>query len=276
MPGIATIQNALGNVDSCSCKVCFVVNVFDRVDRAAMNPHPHLDVRTILQGPANIERTSHRFFRGVKKEQGHPVSGRHANKFAICFSRSKTLGTAHDLIQVLEQLDLLIYQQFRVTDHVDQQDVRDFQGEIRCNLLGRVLRVHASRSLATDCPGVETKRAWRQRKAPPNAATLRTIITSAKRYIPIIKPIPACIAQMQLNQILRVLLLQMKKGYPISNTQINIPATGNRYFHLTKASGSITLNGGRISARHTLEPSHHPRPKHLARPLKKKIRNKRS
>jgi hypothetical protein len=119
MPGIATIQNPLGDVDSRTCKVCFVVNVFDRIDRAAVNPHPHLDVRTILQRPANIERTSHRFFRSVKKEKRHPVSRRHANKFAICFSRSKTFGAAHDLIQVMEQLDLLIYQQFRVTDHVD-------------------------------------------------------------------------------------------------------------------------------------------------------------
>ena len=35
------------------------------------------------------------------------------------FRRSKTFGVSHDLIQLLEQLNLLIDQQFRVTDDVD-------------------------------------------------------------------------------------------------------------------------------------------------------------
>src|SRR5215467_1429625 len=90
----------------------------------------------------------------------------------------------------------------------------------------------------------------------PNAATLRTIMMSAKRYIPIATPIPTCIAQMQISQIFLVLLFQIKNGYVISKRQTNIPATGNRYFHLTSISGSTMLKGGRMSARHTLDPFH--------------------
>jgi hypothetical protein len=92
---------------------------------------------------------------------------------------------------------------------------------------------------------------------------------SANRYIPIVSPIPTCIAQMQINQVLRVLLFQTKNGYPISNTQINTPAAGNRYLHPASISGLMMLNGGRISARHIFEPSHHPLPKHFVKPLKK-------
>jgi hypothetical protein len=112
---------------------------------------------------------------------------------------------------------------------------------------------------------------WRCKgtRPEPNAARLRTIMMRAKRYIPIMSPLPACIAQMQISQIFRVLLFQMKKGYVISKRQINIPATGNRDFHRSSISGSMTLKGGRIRARHTLEPSHHPLPRHLVRPLKK-------
>ena len=46
----------------------------------------------------------------------------------------------------------------------------------------------------------------------PNAATLRMIMISAKRYIPMVRPIPACIAQVQISQVFRVLLLQINNG----------------------------------------------------------------
>ena len=61
----------------------------------------------------------------------------------------------------------------------------------------------------------------------PKAARLRTIMTNAKRYIPMVKPIPTCMAQMQINQIFRVWLFQIKNGYVISKRQIKIPAIGN-------------------------------------------------
>jgi len=61
----------------------------------------------------------------------------------------------------------------------------------------------------------------------PNAAKFRTIMIRAKRYIPIVTPIPMCIAQMQTNQIFRVWLFQIKNGYVISKRQTTIPATGN-------------------------------------------------
>src|SRR5262249_11298547 len=103
----------------------------------------------------------------------------------------------------------------------------------------------------------------------PNAATLRTIMMSAKRYIPIVTPIPKCIAQMQISQIFLVLLFQMKNVYVISKSKINIPATGNRYFHLTIIPGSKMLKGGRMRARHTLDPFPQRGPKLFVRPLKK-------
>jgi hypothetical protein len=47
------------------------------------------------------------------------VSSRHSDEFATCFRRPKMFGAPHDLIQLFEQLNLLIDQQFRVTDDVD-------------------------------------------------------------------------------------------------------------------------------------------------------------
>src|SRR5205807_4928767 len=46
----------------------------------------------------------------------------------------------------------------------------------------------------------------------PKAATFITIITSAKRYNPIKIPMAACIAKIQVSQMKRVFLIQMKIG----------------------------------------------------------------
>src|SRR6266550_4989239 len=119
MPGIAAIQYPLRDVYSRSCKVRFVVHICDSVDWPTVNSHPYLNVRMVLQRSANLESTSHRFFRAMEKKQRHPVSRRHSVEFAACFRRSKTFGVSHDLIQFLEKFNLLVDEQFRITRHVD-------------------------------------------------------------------------------------------------------------------------------------------------------------
>jgi hypothetical protein len=68
MPGIATIQHPLRDIHSRSCKIRFVIHIGDSIDWATVNPHPHLNVWMILKGPANLESTSHRFFRAAEKK----------------------------------------------------------------------------------------------------------------------------------------------------------------------------------------------------------------
>jgi hypothetical protein len=55
----------------------------------------------------------------LKEKERHPIAGRHPDEFTFCFGRPKTFGSPDDLIELSEQLNLLIDQQFRVTDHVD-------------------------------------------------------------------------------------------------------------------------------------------------------------
>jgi hypothetical protein len=112
MPGIAAIQHPLRDVDSRSCKVRFVVNVPDRIDWTAVNSHSHLDVRILLQHLANLERTARGLFRTVKKKERHSIAGRHSNELAPGFRSAKAFRSAHDLIQLLEQFNLLVHKQF--------------------------------------------------------------------------------------------------------------------------------------------------------------------
>jgi len=120
--GIAAIQYPLRYIHSGSRYVRFVINIGDSIDWAAVNSHPQLDLRPAVAGSqhlANLERTSHWLFRTVEKQERHPVSGRHSNQFPSLFSRPKTFGASHDLIQFLQQLDLVIDHQFGITRHVD-------------------------------------------------------------------------------------------------------------------------------------------------------------
>jgi hypothetical protein len=76
-------------------------------------------MRMILQRPANLQSTADGFFRATKEKERHSVAHRHTIEFVACFGSAKRSRFAHDLIQFLEQLDLLIDQQFRITHHVD-------------------------------------------------------------------------------------------------------------------------------------------------------------
>jgi hypothetical protein len=119
MPSIAAIDHTLRDIYSSPSKVCLVVNIGDPIDRAAVNTHPQLDVRTISQGSANLERTPHWLFRAMEEQERHPIAGWHSDEFAACFRRPKTFGISDDLIQFLEKFNLFVDQQFRITHYID-------------------------------------------------------------------------------------------------------------------------------------------------------------
>jgi len=119
MPGIAAIQHPLGHINSGAGYVGFVVDIGDPINRAAVNPHPYLKLRMNLQRFANVQSASHRLFRAAKKKERHPIACWHSNKFVACFRNAKTFRCADDLIQLLQDFNLLVHEQFRVTDNVD-------------------------------------------------------------------------------------------------------------------------------------------------------------
>src|SRR5207247_6974388 len=116
---ITAIKVSLLDIDSRSCKVRFIINVGDSIDRATVNPHSQPNMRIISQGSAYFQRASHRLLRTAEKKECHPVSSRHSIELAACFRCSKAFSASHDLIEFLEQLNLFIDQQLRITHHVD-------------------------------------------------------------------------------------------------------------------------------------------------------------
>jgi hypothetical protein len=117
--GVTAIQHSLRNIDPRTSYVRFLVNIRHSVDRTAVNSHPQLHARMILQSSANLERTPGRLFRTVEENERHPIAGRYSNEFTPCFRSAETFATPHDLLQLLQQFNLLIDEQLRITDHVD-------------------------------------------------------------------------------------------------------------------------------------------------------------
>ena len=67
----------------------------------------------------------------MEKDQCHPVAGGNGNELAIRLARLKLRRFPHELIELLHDLALLIHEQFRITDHVHEQDVRDLEMKMR-------------------------------------------------------------------------------------------------------------------------------------------------
>src|SRR5262245_27264400 len=112
MSGITAIKHSLRDVDSRSCKVRFVVNIGNAIDRTTVNPHPQPNMRMILQDSADLQSAAYRFLRTVRKKQGHPVSRLHSIERAVSFRSPKTFGASDDLIEFLQQFNLLGHDQF--------------------------------------------------------------------------------------------------------------------------------------------------------------------
>ena len=84
-----------------------------------------------FQCPGNFQRALHRFLQALEKDQRHPVAGRNGNKLAISLAGLKLRSFAHQLIKLLHDLALLIDEQFRITNHVHEQNVRDLEMKMR-------------------------------------------------------------------------------------------------------------------------------------------------
>jgi len=74
--GIAAIHHPLRNVNTSAGDVGALVNVGDFVHRAAVNSHPELKTRRVLQRPGDFQRALGRSFRTVAKNQCNTVTGR--------------------------------------------------------------------------------------------------------------------------------------------------------------------------------------------------------
>jgi hypothetical protein len=76
-------------------------------------------MRMALQCRMNFQGALRGLFRAAEKNQGHAIPSWEPNEFAVCFRHAERGSAPHDLIELLQQLNLLVHEQFRITDNVD-------------------------------------------------------------------------------------------------------------------------------------------------------------
>jgi hypothetical protein len=62
----------------------------------------------------------HRLLRAVKKEQCHPIARGQSDQLSRFFRAPETFRASNNPIELLEQFNLFVHQQSRITDYVDE------------------------------------------------------------------------------------------------------------------------------------------------------------
>jgi hypothetical protein len=83
--------------------------------------------RMFFQGLRNFQSALHRCLRICPENKRHPIACREPDQFSFGLGFAKFPGAANDFIQFTQQSALLINEQFRVADDVDEQDVANLQ-----------------------------------------------------------------------------------------------------------------------------------------------------
>src|SRR5438128_11642167 len=92
-----------------------------------------------LQCIADLQGALNWCCRTSEEHQCHSIAGRQSHQFSSSLCRTELFRTTDDLIELLLQLALIVDQQFRVTDSVDKEDVRDLKLNLFFNFSGHDL-----------------------------------------------------------------------------------------------------------------------------------------
>src|SRR5436190_22063085 len=74
MSGIAAIHHPLRHIDAYSSNVALIIYIGDLIHRAAVNPHPQLQLWVLTQLATNLERTTDRHIHGGEEGQHYSVA----------------------------------------------------------------------------------------------------------------------------------------------------------------------------------------------------------
>ena len=129
VPGVTAIHHPLRHVDAGPGDVGAPAHVGHLAHRAAVNAHAHRKFRMFLKRFGNLERAAGRFFRAVAKDQRHAIAGRQPNELFVA-RLAHLRRPEHDLRELVQPLLLLLDQELRVTDDVDEENMPDLEAKI--------------------------------------------------------------------------------------------------------------------------------------------------
>ena len=129
--GVATVHDSLRHVDAGAGDIRPLADIDDTTHRSAVDSHPHLQIRMILEGFTNLQRTDDGRIRRAGKDKSHAIASRQRGQLTGSVGVAESISCSHDLIEGVQVIALLINQQLGVTDNIDEQNMRDLQTERR-------------------------------------------------------------------------------------------------------------------------------------------------
>ena len=82
-----------------------------------------LKVGALVECRTYFESAPHRLLRTFEKKKDHSVSGWKTNQFPGGFRFPKTFGRANDAIQFLDYFHLLVSEEARKSNHINQKEM---------------------------------------------------------------------------------------------------------------------------------------------------------
>src|SRR2546428_2196368 len=125
--GVAAIHHALRYIKTGTGKVGLTGHIDHSADRAAGRSHSKLYLGVCFESATDFERAFHWLFRALVKNQRHAVTDWDLDQSGRGFGVLNLLGRANGLIQLINRRALIVHRTLRVTDDVDEQDMRDLE-----------------------------------------------------------------------------------------------------------------------------------------------------
>src|SRR5689334_3565433 len=141
-----------------------IIHIYHPADRTAVHTHPNLQAWMGLECATDFNRALRRRFLTGVEDQRHPVAGWNFYQSTRSFGFLVLIRTADDSRQLINYCPLLVNRELRVTHNVDEQDMRDLQGDLFLDLCGhgrRMPRELCSLEYLAFIRHVETKAALR-------------------------------------------------------------------------------------------------------------------
>src|SRR6266566_8089491 len=141
VPGVPASHDSLGHVEAGTGEIGMTIHIYHPADRTAVHAHSNLQARMRLECATDFNRALRRRFLTGVEDQRHAVAGWNFYQPTRTFGFLVLIRTADDSRQLINYCPLLVNRKLRVTNNVDEKDMRDFEPNLLFNLGGHAMNL---------------------------------------------------------------------------------------------------------------------------------------
>ena len=159
MSSVPAIHHPLRNVEASTGEIGVTIHIYHPAHRTAVDAHSNLQAWMRLERATDFNRALRRRFLTGVEDQRHAVAGWNFYQSTRSFCFLVLIRTADHCGQFVNHRPLLVNRQLRVTNNVDEKDMRDFEPNLLFNLGGHVMNLPEIKIIDTSASRrrIETK-----------------------------------------------------------------------------------------------------------------------